>query len=363
MNSEDIKCLAYYLPQFHPIPENDLWWGTGFTEWTNVKKAQPLFKGHQQPLLPGALGYYDLLEQPEIQEQQAQLAQEYGVDGLIYYQYWFGNGKMLLEKPAEAMLKNKKVALPFCFCWANETWKGIWHGLDNPDTLIEQTYPGVDDFTAYFNYLLPFFNDERYIRINNQPVFIVYDSIALPAEFIVVFRKLALEHGLPGIYFMASNRGSNTYDYKVKGFDAKISGDYNVLLDTELQKARQLSTLQKIALKLGLLAAKPAIINYKKMFDKLRYTAANLPTFPMVVPNWDNTPRSKYKGFLFENSSPQLFKNELDKAKRFLETQADANKIIVVKSWNEWAEGNIIEPDATNGDAYLSQIKALKEQR
>ena len=137
MNNKAIKFLAYYLPQYHPIPENSKWWGEGFTEWTNVKKAKPLFKGHKQQIEPGELGYYDLLDQPEIQEKQAALALENGIDGFIYYHYWFGT-KMLLEQPAEAMLKNKKIEIPFCFCWANETWKGIWHGLDNPEVLIEQ---------------------------------------------------------------------------------------------------------------------------------------------------------------------------------------------------------------------------------
>ena len=140
MKEDKIKFLAYYLPQYHPIPENDKWWGEGFTEWANVKKARPLFKGHNQPIIPGELGYYNLLKQPETQEKQAELAKSFGIDGFIYYQYWFGDNKMLLEKPAEIMLKNKTINLPFCFCWANETWKGIWHGLDNPEVLIEQNY-------------------------------------------------------------------------------------------------------------------------------------------------------------------------------------------------------------------------------
>lgn len=200
-----IKFLAYYLPQFHPIPENDLWWGKGFTEWTNVTKAKPLFKGHYQPILPGDLGFYDL-RVSEIQVQQANLANDYGIDGFIYYQYWFGNGKMLLEKPAEAMLKNKNIDLPFCFCWANETWKGIWHGIHNPTVLMEQTYNGEEDYIAYFNYLLPFFKDERYIKIDNKPMFHIYRMQDIPCldDFLKLFNRLAIENGFDGVYFIST---------------------------------------------------------------------------------------------------------------------------------------------------------------
>ena len=204
MPQDKIQFLAYYLPQFHPIPENDAWWGKGFTEWTNVTKAKSLFKGHEQPILPADLGFYDL-RVPEVQEEQSKMALEYGIDGFIYYQYWFGNGKMLLEQPAEQMLKNKDITLPFCFCWANETWKGIWHGLDNPDVLIEQTYDGEKGFIDYFNYLLPFFTDERYIKVDNKPMFHVYrfDDIPDAEDFINTFNELAIVNGFAGIHFIA----------------------------------------------------------------------------------------------------------------------------------------------------------------
>jgi hypothetical protein len=337
-----IKFLAYYLPQYHEIPENNEWWGKGFTEWTNVKKAKPLFKGHQQPLEPGELGYYNLLHTPNIQQKQAELAKEYGVDGFIYYQYWFGNGKMLLEKPAEKMLADKKVDLPFCFCWANESWRGIWHGLDNPDTLIEQKYLGEADYSAYFNYLLPFFQDDRYIKIDGKLVFVIYDAETLSKDFIPFFQHLAKKHQLEGIYFIASNRGSNDYDYKAKGFFAKISGDYNVLLDVELSKATKPKFSNKFLQLFHLYKTKPTTLDYRKFFKKLHYTNSNINTFPMVLPNWDNTPRSKYKGFLFSNSSPILFKKEVKKAKKFIEEKNYEEKFIIIKSWNEWAEGNSI---------------------
>ena len=168
-----IQLLAYYLPQYHPIPENDEWWCQGFTEWTNVTKARPLFKGHNQPILPGELGFYDL-RLTEIQQKQSELALEHGINGFIYYQYWFDNNKLLLEKPAENMLYNKSIEIPFCFCWANETWTGIWHGMDNPKILIEQKYNGEEGYKLYFKYLLPFFKDNRYIKIDNKPMFHIY---------------------------------------------------------------------------------------------------------------------------------------------------------------------------------------------
>jgi hypothetical protein len=236
---EKIKYLAFYLPQYHQIPENDEWWGEGFTEWTNVRKAKPLFKDHQQPVIPGKLGYYDLLKTENIQEKQAKIAKENGIYGFIYYQYWFGDGKMLLEKPAENMLENKDIDLPFCFCWANETWRGIWHGIDDAKkVLAAQKYLGKQDYINYFNYVLPFFKDERYIKIDNKPFFVIYDPVAVPQEFMEIFEKLAKENGFDGIYFVASNRSGNHIDYAAKNFDAKISGDYNMLLNEELDDSR-----------------------------------------------------------------------------------------------------------------------------
>jgi Glycosyltransferase WbsX len=197
--------LAYYLPQFHPIPENDEWWGEGFTEWTNVRKAKPLFSGHKQPLVPGELGYYNLMDK-EVQIRQSEMAEKYGIDGFIYYQYWFGNGKMLLEKPAEQMLRTPEIKTPFCFCWANETWRGVWHGLSENKMLIEQTFPGKEDFEQYFEYLLPFFKDSRYIKINNKPLFHVFrfGHFPDPDLFIKTFNDLAVKAGFDGMYLIVA---------------------------------------------------------------------------------------------------------------------------------------------------------------
>ncbi|MFV8356769.1 glycoside hydrolase family 99-like domain-containing protein [Flavobacterium sp. XS1P32] len=370
-----IQFLAYYLPQYHPIPENDLWWGKGFTEWTNVTKAKPLFKGHHQPILPADLGFYDL-RVPEIQAQQALLATEYGVDGFIYYQYWFGNGKMLLEKPAEAMLKNKNIVLPFCFCWANETWKGIWHGLDNPDTLIEQTYQGDQDYIDYFNYLLPFFQDERYIKIDNRPMFHVYrfDDIPNHEEFITIFNDLAIANGFDGIHFIATicsdivlnnkfifgkvgvdvfmrmRYGQEILFFK-KGIFAKIERKIKKVVRDYLKPNNHIDS-----------RSKPLIFDYKRGVEKMNMTFNNEKHIPCVFPNWDNTARSGNKAMIFRNATPETWKVHLESTVCDLLKKANQSKIVVIKSWNEWAEGNHLEPDAKFGLKWLQALKEVKEQ-
>ena len=170
---KNVRLIAYYLPQYHPIPENDKWWGKGFTEWTNVAKAKPLFKGHYQPRLPADLGFYDL-RLAEVREKQAAMAREYGIYGFCYYHYWFGNNKQLLERPFNEVLTSGKPEFPFMLCWANQTWAGVWFGNDKPDILIEQVYPGKEDYINHFNYLRKAFADPRYITIDGKPVFHVY---------------------------------------------------------------------------------------------------------------------------------------------------------------------------------------------
>ena len=165
------RLIAFYLPQFHPIPENDEWWGRGFTEWTNVAKAVPLFRGHYQPHFPADLGFYDL-RVPEVREAQAAMAKAYGIEGFCYYHYWFGHGRRLLERPFNEVLSSGKPDFPFCLCWANDTWTGIWHGAPNK-VLIEQRYPGVEDYKAHFYALLDAFRDPRYMTVDGKKIFII----------------------------------------------------------------------------------------------------------------------------------------------------------------------------------------------
>jgi lipopolysaccharide biosynthesis protein len=197
------RVIAFYLPQYHPIPENDVWWGKGFTEWTNVGKAKALFKGHYQPRVPADLGYYDL-RVPETRKAQADMAREFGVEGFIYWHYWFGHGKRLIERPFNEVLVSGEPDFPFCLAWANETWKGFAHGMTNRNILIEQKYPGVADYTAHFYEVLPAFKDKRYITVKGSPLFMIYKPLGEPEVkvFMVIWQKLALENGLEKIYFV-----------------------------------------------------------------------------------------------------------------------------------------------------------------
>lgn len=367
MKNSSVQFLAYYLPQFHPIPENDMWWGKGFTEWTNVTKAEPLFKGHYQPILPGELGFYDL-RVSEIQEQQANLAKEYGVDGFIYYQYWFGNGKMLLEKPAETMLENKNIKLPFCFCWANETWKGVAHGLDNSNVLIEQTYQGEQGYKSYFDYLLPFFKDKRYIKVNNKPMFHIYKLNDIPdlEVFLGVFNQLAIENGFDGIWLVGTHANSNTVTtnpqiYGQVGIDVFSSMRYE-----QAFRFRSGTFLRKVELKLfkkfGLSFVKSNLIvlDYKIAVEKLRVNFINKKYIACVFPNWDNSARSGNNAMIFKNATPEYWKQHLKIALEELEKNKENPRFIIIKSWNEWAEGNYLEPDAKFGRRWLEVVKEIK---
>jgi lipopolysaccharide biosynthesis protein len=197
------RLIASYLPQFHPTPENDSWWGKGFTEWTNVGKAPPLFDGHYQPRVPADLGYYDLRLR-EVQLEQSEMALSYGIESFCYWHYWFGNGRRLLQMPFDRHLADKNIKVGFCLAWANETWSGIWHGAGNK-ILMEQVYPGLQDLENHFNAILPALKDERYTKVDGKPLFMIYKPYLLhdPQLFVDVFQKLARENGFPGMFLVA----------------------------------------------------------------------------------------------------------------------------------------------------------------
>jgi len=373
MPEKNIQFLAYYLPQFHPIPENDTWWGKGFTEWTNVAKAKPLFKGHYQPILPSDLGFYDL-RVPEVRNEQAKLAKEYGVDGFIYYQYWFGNGKMLLEEPAEAILKLQQPDFPFCFCWANETWKGIWHGLDNPEILIEQTYQGEQGYSAYFNYLLPFFKDKRYIKVNNKPMFHIYRIEDIPDLdiFTKVFNDLAIKEGFDGIYLIATVVSDPDIVLRNEAFYGQVGIDvFQKMRYSQNTIFPQKSILLRIELKVKYLLGYTNKVGIRKkplIFDYARGVADFNVKFPYkkyiacVFPNWDNSARSGKKSMIFKNADPEAWQSHLQIAVDELLQHPENPQFIVIKSWNEWAEGNHLEPDMKFGLRWLQAVKKVKDK-
>ena len=357
-----VRLIAFYLPQFHPIPENDEWWGKGFTEWTNVGKAKPLFKGHYQPRVPADLGYYDL-RVPEVREAQAQLAKEYGIEGFCYWHYWFGNGKRLLERPFNEVLESGKPDFPFCLAWANESWKGLAHGLSNRDILIEQLYLGEHDYIAHFYTVLPAFKDSRYITVDGLPLFMIYKPMADPEViiFMNIWRKLALKNGLKGIYFVGHcNEPKYTaLQIVAAGFDGVNTNRLVYYVTNHLSFAQKVRDhLFKIHRGVPLVYSYRVMSKYFLIPDE--DTQENV--FPSIFPGWDHTPRSGKDGLVLSRTSPELFKNTVGETIKMIEHKHPQHKIIFVKSWNEWAEGNYLEPDLKWGNKFLEALKPALEE-
>lgn len=344
------RLIAFYLPQFHPVPENDEWWGKGFTEWTNVAKAKPLFKGHYQPHLPADLGYYDL-RVPEVREAQANLAREYGVEGFCYWHYWFGNGRRILERPFNEIVKSGKPDFPFCLAWANDSWTGIWHGAPNK-MLIEQKYPGSEDYKAHFYAVLEAFQDRRYMAVDGEKIFVIYRPDRLPdaKAFTDQWRGLAAKEGLKGIHFVAHALTGNPEQY---GCDACVDNAPFLHIPVGFRKRIKEFVYRHIKTK-----RLPNIRSYSEMVKYLNSMQLSPHQYPLVIPNWDNTPRSGFNGVVLHGSTPELFKEMLQAAIEKVECVSDfEQRIIFVKAWNEWAEGNYLEPDMKFGHSYLQTIK------
>ncbi len=352
------RVLAYYLPQFHPIPENDKWWGKGFTEWTNVGKAKPLFPGHYQPHVPADLGYYDL-RVPETRQAQADLAREYGIEGFVYWHYWFGNGKRLLERPFNEVLASGQPDFPFALAWANETWSGSFHGLKDGKVLIEQTYPGDEDYTAHFNTVLPAFRDHRYITCEGRPVFFVYHPHEVPdmGHFIDLWQQLAIKNGLRGIYFVAIQQSlftaeeTNAAYKKMKSFGfaaINVINSYNAPI-----KDFKVKLMRKIFFKW--LKLIPNLIPYRAdMIDSCLDELIDV--MPTVMPNWDHTPRTGKRGVVLYGSTPDKFRESVHRMLIKIKHKPYDHRFLMVKSWNEWAEGNYLEPDLQYGRQYLEAL-------
>lgn len=367
-----VRPIAYYLPQYHPVPENDKWWGKGFTEWTNVTKARPLFKGHYQPRFPADLGYYDL-RLPEVREEQAAIASAYGIYGFCYYHYWFGNGRQLLQRPFNEVLETGKPDFPFMLCWANQTWAGVWFGNDTPEILIEQLYPGKQDYINHFRYVEKAFSDPRYITIEEKPVFHVYMPLKIPDLnlFVDTFRECAHRFGFKGIYLLATHCPPDWNPLK-NGFDGVVSNNFHRIRKDAVKRVinNKYSFLGKVEGKLRIWLnekdlskwTKPYIMEYEKMTKIIsNWPQYNFDYFPQVIPDWDNSARAGVKSIIFKGSTPGLWQQHLQEAFNYVKRYDAEKQLIFIKSWNEWAEGNYLEPDQKWGYQYLQAFKNLEE--
>lgn len=353
------RIIAFYLPQFHPISENDEWWGKGFTEWTNVGKAKRFFPGHYQPRVPADLGYYDL-RQNETRVAQAALAQEFGIYGFCYWHYWFSKDKKLLQRPFNEVLESKSPTFPFCLAWANENWYAkLWSkDIRNDRLLIEQTYKGVDEYTAHFYDVLTAFKDDRYIKINGKPVFMIYRPLANTEinVFIKTWRNLAIKEKINGIFFVGHclNDSNNLSLYKEMDFDAINILDMNGF---STHTNWLYLCLKKISRKIFRL---PFIVSYNKVVKYLNVECRKDNTLiPSILTGWDHTPRSGINGTVMVNYTPSSFYRHLKET--FQLVNQHNHKLVFLKSWNEWAEGNYLEPDIKHGQSYLMQIKKVCE--
>jgi hypothetical protein len=347
------RALALYLPQFHPIPENDAWWGKGFTEWTNTAKAKPLFRGHYQPHIPADLGFYDL-RVPETRALQAKMAAEYGIEGFCYYHYWFA-GKQLLNRPFDEVLASGSPDFPFCLYWANQTWSGVWHGMADL-TLIEQTYPGKEDHRAHFEYLLPAFRDPRHIKVDGKPLFLVFMPHSIPdvQAALSQWREMAVAAGLGGLYLIANSTTSVPEDLRTLGFDATVQGPnikYRAWVKTWRKPFARIK--QSLEHRRGI----PHRYDMAEFAKKHEPRRLDWPSYPCLIHAWDNTPRSGRRGIVYENSSTEIFRKMLQAAVSSVSHEPQDKRLVFLKSWNEWAEGNHLEPDLRDGMAYLNVVR------
>lgn len=379
------RVIAYYLPQYHPIPENDKYWGKGFTEWRNVGKAKPLFRGHSQPRVPADLGYYDL-RLPEIREEQAALAREAGIEGFCYWHYWFGNGKQLLEMPFNEVLRTGEPDFPFCLGWANHSWTSkTWVAgktFQKDSMIMEQTYPGIEDYEQHFYALLDAFKDHRYITVDGNLLFVIFRPLDLPDTkgFIDLWNKLAEKEGLNGFHFVGieSSFGIFSTEGKKIMFDGKDTTAklYNQVLESGFDginsRGMNLAHVRydslfgfyfKKALKKFLKWQGVVKYDYKRI-SKLLFTDEDKweNVYPTIIPNWDRTPRSGKKAIVWYNNSPQYFKKQVDLALTFIKDKQEQHKLLFLMSWNEWGEGNYMEPDIEFGKGYINALReALKD--
>lgn len=378
-----VRIIALYLPQFHPIPENDLWWGPGFTEWINVVRAKPLFRGHRQPRIPADLGFYDL-RLPETREQQARLAREAGIEGFCYYHYWFGGGKQLLERPFNEVVASGKPDFPFCICWANHTWSNkTWRrtsALQRDGLMVEQTYPGREDDTAHFLSLLDAFRDRRYMTVDGKLLFTIYDPLGFPhvGDFIELWQRLAAEHGLPGFYFVGMTPSTLSFKITPDGKrqpampNLRSSAEiYNHVLSLRfdavnsfgkrrgemLYEGKVKNIAKAVMRRMGLPAGSQCYDYERTVANFFAPEDAWENVFPTILPQWDRSPRVASADGVYVNVTPEKFGRHIRRAMDIVSRKEDEHRIIYLKSWNEWGEGNYVEPDEEFGHGLLDALR------
>lgn len=359
---KEIKAISLYLPQFHRTAENDKWWGEGFTEWTAVKEAHPLFPGHRQPRKPLNDNYYNLLEH-DTMEWQAQLAKKYKISGFCFYHYWFKDGKKVLEKPVENLLKWKDIDMPFCFCWANQTWARTWDKIqeknswadkfenrcselaENSGILLEQRYGNEEDWKQHFLYLLPFFKDERYLKKDGKPIFWFYrpENCYCLNAMCKLWKKLAVENGLPGLYMIATGDSAIAW----KEIDAAVLMPAALRMQ---QKAKRKIENVKWAW------------NYDDiLLDILKADCSQKgKVYLGCITDFDDTPRRGENGTIFIGSSPEKFGGYFDALiRKSIEMK---NEFVLINAWNEWGEGMYLEPDTEYKCQYLEKVKEVLDR-
>ncbi len=359
-----MKVMCMYLPQFHTFPENDEWWGKGYTEWTAVKRARSLFKGHVQPKVPVNGHYYDLVnEGAATLRWQAELARKYGIYGFSIYQYWF-NGKQLMEKPMEILLENRDIDINYCICWANESFTRTWYGLSE-QILMKQEYGNEADWCNHFDYLLKFFNDDRYIKIDNKPLLQIYRSFDIECldEMLDCFNRRARENGFDGIY-VVSGKTAGVMDTRSELIDGYYYFEPGYTLKHDFSRCSKLKYNVGVAFKtfLNRFRRNKMLERSIKGDDILkgivsREYAEN--EFPGIMPDWDNTPRRDYKGLVYRGTNPDKFADALAALKK--KKMGHKTDFVFVNAWNEWGEGAVVEPDEYRKYEYLEAIhKVLK---
>jgi len=354
-----IKPIAIYLPQFHPTPENDAWWGNGFTEWTNVTKSKPRYEGHYQPHLPADLGFYDLRLE-EARMAQEQMAKNYGIHGFCYYHYWF-NGKRMLHEPLDRKINNPKEDLPFMMCWANENWTRTWDGADHK-VLLKQEY-SFDDDLAHIQHLIPYFKDSRYIKVNGKPIFILYRPNLFPdiKKTISIWRAAVKEAGFSDLYIGHAQNGDNQFEPETKDFDFAFEfqpNSINCPSGTPYPRTFLEKALRRIKKKI-----KAKVIDLEYYVDYSTFAAVQVGkgykknVYPGITPMWDNSARRKENNFILHNSTPEKYKMWLKYIKENYPWNCVPENFLFINAWNEWAEGNHLEPCQKWGTKYLEATK------